>query len=78
MALVRFLLVLLVIYFIGRIFSRFILRSYVKNMKRNFENQNTQYSNKKEGDVTINPNSKNDKKFNKGEGDYVDYEEIKE
>jgi hypothetical protein len=48
------------------------------------DNVNQQYKNKhrntrKEGDVTINPNSKKDKKhFKKEDGEYVDYEEIDE
>jgi len=47
-------------------------------MQRNVENQQNQYNHKKEGDVTINTKSGKDKKIDKDEGDYVDYEEIKE
>ena len=47
-------------------------------MQSNFENQPNQYNNKKEGDVTINSNLNKDKKINKDEGDYVDYEELDE
>ncbi len=47
-------------------------------MQRNFEDQQNQYNNKKEGDVTINTKSGKGKKIDKDEGDYVDYEEIKE
>lgn len=78
MALVRFLLILFLIYFIVRIFTRYIFRSYFKNMQRNFGNQQNQHNNKKEGDVTINTKSGKGKKIDKDEGDYVDYEEIKE
>lgn len=77
MALVRFLLILFLIYFIVRIFTRYIFRSYFKKMQGNFEDQQNQY-NKKEGDVTINTKSGKGKKIDKDEGDYVDYEEIKE
>jgi hypothetical protein len=47
-------------------------------MKRNFENQKNHSNNRKEGDVTINTKPKTDKKIDKDEGDYIDYEEIKE
>ena len=50
----------------------------MRNMHNNFENQANQYNDKKEGDVTINSNPNKDKKINKDEGDYVDFEEIKE
>lgn len=78
MALVRFLLILFLIYFIVRIFTRYIFRSYFKKMQGNFENQQHQHNNKKEGDVTINTKSGKGKKIDKNEGDYIDYEEIKE
>lgn len=75
--LVKFLLILFLIYFIVRIFTRYIFRSYFKKMQGNFEDQQNQY-NKKEGDVTINTKSGKGKKIDKDEGDYVDYEEINE
>ena len=62
----------------ARIFTRYIFRSYFKKMQGNFENQQNQHNNKKEGDVTINTKSGKGKKIDKDEGDYVDYEEIKE
>ncbi len=78
MALVRFLLILFLIYFIVRIFTRYILRSYFKNAQRNFENQQNKYNQKKEGDVTINTKPSKGKKIDKDEGDYVDFEELDE
>lgn len=45
-------------------------------MKRNFENQQDQYSQKKEGDITIGKKPSKDKKFENSDGDYVDFEEI--
>lgn len=78
MALVRFLLILFLIFFIVRIFTRYILQSFFKKMQGNVENQQNQYNKKKEGDVTINAKQNKGKKIDKDEGDYVDYEEIKE
>jgi len=78
MALVRFALILLIIFFIIRIFTRYILQSYFKNMQKNFEDQQRQYQQKKDGDITVENRPDSNKKFDKNEGDYIDYEEIKE
>lgn len=78
MALVRFLFILLIIYFIIRIFTRYVLRFYLNNMQRKYENQQNQYNKKREGDVTINTKPNKTKKIDKDEGDYVDFEEIDE
>ncbi len=74
----RFLLVLLIIYLIIRVFSRYFIRRFAKNMQQNFEERQNRYNQRKEGDVTIKKNSSNDKKIKKDEGDYIDFEEIKE
>lgn len=76
MALVRFLLILLVIYLIIRVVTRFLFRSYAKKMRNNFENQQQNYNQKKEGDITIKTNHNDRKKIDKDEGDYVDFEEV--
>jgi hypothetical protein len=47
-------------------------------MQQNAANQQTQKNNKKEGNVTINTKPNQGKKINKNEGDYIDYEEVKE
>jgi archaellum component FlaG (FlaF/FlaG flagellin family) len=76
MALIKFVLILFVIFFLIRVFARYVLRSYVKNMQRNFNDRQNQQSQKKEGDVTINTKPQKEKKIDRDEGDYVDYEEI--
>ena len=77
MALIRFILILSVIYFVVRFVMRFVLRSFMKNAQQNFQNQQKPTDNKREGDVTINTKSDQGKKIDKDEGDYVDYEEVK-
>ena len=47
-------------------------------MQNNFESQQNEYNQKKEGDVTINTRPKSGKKIDKDEGDYVDFEEVEE
>lgn len=76
-AFVRFALILIVIFYLIRIITKYVLRSFMKNMQGNVENQQRQSSKKKEGDITINPQAKKDKKFDNDEGDYIDFEEIK-
>lgn len=78
MALLRFILILFIIFFLIRIITRYVLRSYFKNMQRNFENQQNQHNRKKEGDVTINTKPRKEKKIDNDEGDYVDFEELDE
>jgi preprotein translocase subunit SecG len=74
---VRFVLILLFIFFILRIITRYILRSYLKNVKQNFDNQQNKHDQKKEGDVTINTKADQSKIIKKDEGDYIDYEDVK-
>ncbi len=76
MFLVRFALILFIIFIIIRLITRFVLQSYIKNVKRNFEDQQNKYSQKKEGDITINSKPSKDKKFENSDGDYVDFEEV--
>jgi len=78
MALIRLILILLVIYLVIKIVARFLLRSFVKNVNRNFEDQQKKYRKEKEGDVTINAKPRGNKKIDKDEGVYVDYEELEE
>ena len=77
-AFVRFLLILFLIFFIVRIITRYALKNYFTKMQNNFESQQNEYNQKKEGDVTINTRPKSGKKIDKDEGDYVDFEEVEE
>ena len=78
MGLVRFALILLIIFFLIRIFTRYILRSYFNNLQKNYDNQKNQYQQKKEGEVTVEDLPKKGKIIDKNEGDYIDYEDVKE
>jgi len=76
MALARFILILLLIFFVIRLVTRFVLKKYIKNMQNRYEDKKQQYSQKKEGDVTIKSSGKGNKKIDEELGDYVDYEEV--
>jgi hypothetical protein len=74
----KFILIVFLIFFILKFIVQYFLRSFLKNMQKNSGDQQTQYNQKKEGDVTINSKPKTGKKIDKDEGDYIDYEEMKE
>lgn len=58
--------------------TRYVLRSYLKNVQKNYEERQNQYNQRPEGDVTVNTKAKPKKKIHQDEGDYVDFEEVKE
>jgi hypothetical protein len=79
----RTLIIITIIYFalrfIFRIVIPIILGNYLNrkvSQAQNHYHQN-EYS-RREGEVTINNSSKHDKKYKNNEGEYVDFEEIKE
>jgi len=78
---IRTLVIILVIYFGIRLFTRYILPKLVdkgmKNMQEKMYEQQRQHqqSNRHEGDVTV-QNKKTKNNQGKDEGEYVDFEEI--
>ena len=78
----KFLLIIILLFFAFSFFSRLLLGRLFKNFRKNmnqqfYENKEEQ---KKEGEVTINDTSrsksKEQGKFKNDQGEYVDYEEI--
>ena len=69
-----FLFLYLLFYLAGKIFA-----IWFRNKRRKYQNDSGYNNNKKEGDITV-QNSRNlrDKKFPKGEGDYISFEEMEE
>jgi hypothetical protein len=47
-------------------------------MVKRAENQNQSARNRREGEITVDFKPTNAKKFNNGDGKYVDYEEVKD
>ena len=74
----RFLLILLIIFFLLRIFGRYLLKAYLKRMQNNFSNKQQYSEQKREGDITVNKKTQHKKKFKSSDGDYIDYEEVKD
>ena len=79
----RTLIIIAIIYFalrfIFRIVLPLVLGNYLKKKVSQAQNNyHRQEYSRREGEVTINSSSTNDKKYRNNEGEYVDFEEIKE
>ena len=79
----KIILFIVVIFFVIRFFSRALLSMFIGNLtnkisqsQHNYHHQNN--SRRKEGEVIINASNKSDKKYDVKEGEYVDFEEIKD
>ena len=80
----KVLLIILGVYFLGKMIFRSLLSYFfgktVQNMNDQMFQQQKEMSKqkkKKEGNVTINYQPKPDKTFGKEDGDYIDFEEVK-
>ncbi len=82
MALIRFILIAVIIYyalrFILRLVAPFLISYLAKRMNNNSFQKNPFYNKRKEGDVTIKGGQHKDKKVSDNVGEYVDYEEVDE
>lgn len=78
----RTLIIIAIIYFalrfIFRIVLPIVLGNYLKKKVSQAQNYHQNEYSRREGEVTINHSSTNDKKHKNNEGEYVDFEEIKE
>jgi len=73
----RTLLVLLIVYYIFKIMGKLFFASVVNHAKSNIRQNQQQANRKKEGDVTIiNNNKTSSSKYDRNEGEYVDFEEV--
>lgn len=80
--LLKFIIFVIVIFLILRFLSRFFVTMFIGNLSDKISQAQNNYSRDRErhreGDVIINSSKKSDKKYNIREGEYVDFEEIKE
>lgn len=78
MALLRFILIIGIIYYLFKfLFKAFFPVIVKKTFDKMQNNQQQQYQQKPEGEVTVEKNPTHTKKHDtKGVGDYVDFEEI--
>jgi hypothetical protein len=73
----KFLLIFFIaIYLVGYI-AKLLFVNWVKKVSNQQMNQDV-YNTKKEGEVTIDKNPQNSRKTNSKDGEYIDYEEVKD
>ncbi|MGC9344200.1 MAG: hypothetical protein ACP5E3_15970 [Bacteroidales bacterium] len=76
MAFLRILLIFALLYFAARLVGRLLFPPRTgRNSQRDTFNRGRK---EREGDVTVEDRNPHKKKINKDEGDYIDYEEVKE
>jgi hypothetical protein len=85
MGLLRTIAIIIIVYYVFKFISRYILPLFVKKMVENVqkkytEQQQNKYedANGKVGETVIAKKPNESKESNKDVGDYVDYEEVKE
>ncbi|MBN2481152.1 MAG: DUF4834 family protein [Bacteroidales bacterium] len=85
MALLRTILILIIIYYVVQIFTRYILpalfTSYMDDKMNEFSTKQKKQQKKtakREGEITIDYIPEKSSKNKPGKGEYVDYEEVKE
>ena len=79
LTLLKIFLFFVIMVFVGGLISRYLLKKFFKNINQNIYDQyKGQEKQTKEGKVTIeyDKKSRRGKKFNKDQGDYIDYEEV--
>ncbi len=86
MSFLRTILIILLIYYGAKLIVRYVipvfLKNYVEKKMGTFtspgQQQNNHQKKQKEGKVTIDYIPKSDKKVENSEGEYIDFEEVKE
>lgn len=87
MSFLRTILIILLIYYGARLIVRYVLPVFLKNYvekkmgtftSSSGQQQSNQHKKQKEGRVTIDYIPKADKKVENNEGEYIDFEEVKE
>ena len=79
---IRTLLIIAIIYYGIRLFTRYVLPLLVdkgiKNMQQKMQEQqrNNNRSGRREGEVTIEQNKNNQRNSSQNQGEYVDFEEV--
>jgi flagellar biosynthesis/type III secretory pathway M-ring protein FliF/YscJ len=77
MGVIKFFLILFLIFILLGYIARFILRLFFKRLEKKFNNQATEQQ-RPEGEVYVDKGRPKDKMVDKNIGDYVDYEEVKD
>jgi len=73
----KFLLIVFIIIYILGYVGKWFLANWIKKVSKQQMNT-SEYNQKKEGEITVETNTTNTNKKFKDDGEYVDYEEIKD
>jgi len=78
MAFIKTILIIIIVVYVLKLIGRYVIPMLIKRQINKFQQENNQhnYQQKPEGEVTIEKDKTNTNKFNSDEGEYVDYEEI--
>ena len=74
--LLRTILIIVVVYYLFKIVGKIAFASVINQAQKNIRQNQPQTNRKKEGEVTIITQDKNSSKFDRNDGEYVDFEEI--
>lgn len=78
----KIIIFVILLFIVIRFFSRLLLSMFIGNITNKFTQAQSQHhhnsSRRKDGNVIITSSHQNDKKYKTTEGEYVDFEEIKE
>ena len=83
MQFLRIILILIIIYYLGRLIFRlifpYLFQGYINKRTGNSSGKKhySKNKNKKEGEITIDYIHRKDKKFSKDKGEYIDFKEVK-
>lgn len=73
---VRTVLIIIVVYYLFKIIGKIALNLFVNQAKANIRRQQQQADTRREGEVTITSNRNAGSKYDRSQGEYVDFEEI--
>ena len=74
MQLLRIILIVVIVYYVGRLLIRVIFPQWGNSSRRQYH---PGHKNKREGDITIDVINKKEKKYSKDKGEYIDFKEVK-
>lgn len=72
---IKFLLIFFIVIYVLGYLGKLFLRNWLNKMA-NHGQPNPENTKRREGDIHINKKQGKDKKFDKSDGEYVDYEEV--
>lgn len=73
---IRIFLIIVIVYYIFKVIGKIFVGSLINHAKSNIRENQQQANRKKEGEVTLINNRKNQSQHGSNDGEYVDFEEV--